>query len=481
MSTLLEELCARAGGISQAEVDHFHRLIAVWQMLADLAFADVLLLAPMADDPDQNLLSLAQIRPLTAQTLYPDDHVGTALLAEFAPEAVKALAKAKIQSGRLDSRGVHRAAIPVRVGDRVPAVLLREGMPFGGRRVSNLEEAYSTCGDMLFYMIADGAFPYEGMEAWEPPRVGEGLMVVDSTGHITFASPNAIAASRRLGVYRELVGRHLDELTGGSDLWSAIEGGTPQGTEVEIGGEVISRRVVPFRLKGRNEGGLVLVQDVTELRRRDRMLMFKDAVIREIHHRVKNNLQTIASLLRLQARRLDSKEAKEALDESVTRIRTIAFVHETLSQASSDFVDFDDVIRGVLRMLEDALGLGDRGVKVTVEGSVGELPAVVATPLSLVMTELVQNAAEHAFVSTDGTDVGGNIQVALDRRDGVLHAEVRDDGVGIAEDFSWEGTGLGLQIVQRLVMDELKGDLELHRGPGTRIEINVPLPGYPAR
>ena len=137
----------------------------------------------------------------------------------------------------------------------------------------------------------------------------------------------------------------------------AIASGTPQGTEVEIGGEVISRRVVPFRLQGKNEGGLVLVQDVTELRRRDRMLMFKDAVIREIHHRVKNNLQTIASLLRLQARRLDSQEAKEALDESVTRIRTIAFVHETLSQASSDFVDFDDVIRGVLRMLEDALGL----------------------------------------------------------------------------------------------------------------------------
>jgi two-component system, sensor histidine kinase PdtaS len=474
MSTLLEELCARAGGITQREVEHFHRLIAVWQMLGDLAFADLLLLAPLADDPDQNLLALAQIRPLTAQTLYPDDHVGTALLAEYAPEAIRALARAKIQSGRVDSRGVQRAAIPVRVGDRVPAVLVREGMPFGGRRVSNLEEAYSTCGDTLLYMIAEGAFPYEGMETWEPPRVGEGLMVVDALGTITYASPNAVAASRRLGVYRELVGRHLAELTGGGTLWSAIEVGRPQGTEVEIGGEVISRRVVPLRLDGHNEGGIILVQDVTELRRRDRMLMFKDAVIREIHHRVKNNLQTIASLLRLQARRLDSKEAKEALDESVTRIRTIAFVHETLSQASSDFVDFDEVIRGVMRMLEDALGLGDRGIKVDVRGEVGELPAVIATPLSLVMTELVQNAAEHAFI-----DSGGNISIALERRDGVLHAEVDDDGVGIGEDFSWEGTGLGLQIVQRLVTDELKGDLEMHRDGGTRVEIDVPLPGYP--
>ena len=476
MATLLEELCARAGDITPREVEHFHRLMAVWQMLADLAFADLLLLAPLKDDPDENLLTLGQIRPLTAQTLYPDDHVGTALLAEFAPEALRALRTAKAQKGRVDSRGVHRAAIPVRVGDRVPAVVVREGMPFGGRRVSDLEEAYQTCADVLFKMISEGAFPYAGVEGWEPPRVGEGLMVVASTGVITFASPNAVAAGRRLNVYKELVGMQLQEITGGPALWAAIDAGKPSEAEVEIGGEVISRRVVPFRLKGHNEGGLVLVQDVTELRRRDRMLLYKDAVIREIHHRVKNNLQTIASLLRLQARRLDSDEAKIALDESVTRIRTIAFVHETLSQASSDLVDFDDVIRGVLRMLEDALGLVERDIKSDVRGEIGELPAAVATPLSLVLTELVQNAAEHAF---DGD--GGTIAVSLERRESALHIEVEDNGVGIEAGFDWDGSGLGLQIVHRLVTDELKGDIAMHRDGGTRVEIDVPLPGYPAR
>jgi two-component sensor histidine kinase len=477
ISTLLEELCARAGGISRQEVEHFHRLITVWQMLADLSFADLLLLAPMEDDPDENLLTLAQIRPLTAQTLYPDDHVGTALIAEYAPEAMRALRTGKMQQGRVDSRGVHREATPVRVGDRVAAVVVREGMPFGGRRVSELEEAYSTCADALVRMISEGAFPYTGMEGWEPPRVGEGIMVVASTGQIAFASPNAVAAGRRLNVYRQLVGMHLEELTGGAALWNAIDSGTPHEAEVEIGGEVISRRVVPFRIKKHNAGGLVLIQDVTELRRRDRQLMYKDAVIREIHHRVKNNLQTIASLLRLQSRRLDSEEAKMALDESVTRIRTIAFVHETLSQASSDLVDFDEVIRGVIRMLEDALGLGELGVKTDVQGEVGELPAAVATPLSLVLTELVQNAAEHAFVE----GAGGNIRISLERRDNVVHGEVEDDGCGIPPDFSWDGAGLGLQIVHRLVTDELKGTIDLHRDGGTRMEIDVPLPGYPTR
>src|SRR5213082_2049885 len=160
MATLLEELCARAGDITPREVEHFHRLMAVWQLLADLAFADLLLLAPLKEDPDENLLTLGQIRPLTAQTLYPDDHVGTALLAEFAPEALRALRTSKPQKGRVDSRGVHRAA-----------VLVREGEPFGGRRVSELEEAYQTCAEILFKMISAGAFPYPGLETWEPPRV----------------------------------------------------------------------------------------------------------------------------------------------------------------------------------------------------------------------------------------------------------------------------------------------------------------------
>jgi hypothetical protein len=131
-------------------------------------------------------------------------------------------------------------------------------------------------------------------------------------------------------------------------------------------------------------------------------------------------------------------------------------------------------------MLEDALGLADRGIKIAVQGECGELPAAVATPLSLVMTELVQNAAEHGF-SEEKEGSGGNITVSLERRDAGLHAEVEDNGIGIGEGFSFEGAGLGLQIVQRLVTDELKGELTMHRDGGTRVEINVPLPDYAQR
>src|SRR5207253_5188233 len=165
------------------------------------------------------------------------------------------------------------------------------------------------------------------------------------------------------------------------------------------------------------------------------------------------------------------------LAEGVTRIRTIAFVHETLSQASSDLVDFGDVMRGVIGMLQDALGLVDRGIKIRFDGEIGELPAGVATPLSLVLTELVQNAAEHAFpLNSCGTS-----HVEMYREDGFLRAEVVVDGEGLPDDFSWEGAGLSLQIVRRLITEELNGTIELHGDGGTHVDIDIALPEYPGR
>jgi two-component sensor histidine kinase len=468
----LEEQCLRAGGISREEIEHFHALVAVWQLLADLCFADMLLLAPIQGDPDGNLLVLAQIRPDTAQTLYQDDHVGTALLREHAPQAVVALATGRPQTGPKDARGVERSAVPVLgpVG-RFAGVLLREGRPFGGRNVSDLEQAYERCAEEIFGMVIQGVFPFAGMADWDSPRPSDGLMVIGPDGQIEFASPNAVAAHRRLGVVGPHAG-HVRELPGGQAILSAMGAGVPQQGEVEVGGSVVGRRFVPFCASGESTGGLLLVQDVTEVRRRDRMVMYKDAVIREINHRVKNNLQTMASLLRLQARRLDSHEGRAALEESVRRISAFALVHEALSETSSDRVDFADVLRGILRMLEDALALGERGVTTSMTGSIGELPAAIATPLALVLTELVQNAAEHAFVGRER----GHIEVSIKAEDVSARATVRDDGIGYSGPGAFVDAGLGLQIVAALVEHDLKGSIKVESDGGATFEVVIPLP-----
>ena len=200
------------------------------------------------------------------------------------------------------------------------------------------------------------------------------------------------------------------------------------------------------------------------------MLLVKDATIREIHHRVKNNLQTVASLLRLQARRLGTNEARAELEESVRRISSIALVHETLSRESTEHVEFDRVAQRVLEMVESSLVNPDRPVRFSLEGSAGELPSEVATPLSLILTELIQNAVEHAFV-----DRGGTVTVELKREDPKLLVFVRDDGEGLPNGFAIEsGANLGLQIVRTLLI-ELAGEISLTSNGGTTVELSIPL------
>src|SRR6201995_4613939 len=158
-------------------------------------------------------------------------------------------------------------------------------------------------------------------------------------------------------------------------------GRAPREAEVDGNGSVVQLRSIPLILGGSRTGALVLVRDVTELRHRERELMTKDATIREIHHRVKNNLQTVAALLRLQARRLNAPEARAALDEAVRRVGSIAIVHETLSHAPEEVVDFDD-IAGRVAMMAGDVSAPEARVAPILRGKFGRLPSAIATPLA---------------------------------------------------------------------------------------------------
>jgi two-component sensor histidine kinase len=228
-----------------------------------------------------------------------------------------------------------------------------------------------------------------------------------------------------------------------------------------------------LRPTGEHLGALVLLRDVTDLRRRDRELLTKDATIREIHHRVKNNLQTVAALLRLQARRLTVPEGREALEEAVRRVGSIAIVHETLSQAFDEYVDFDEVADRLRVMVAE---LSSRGVAVASvrQGSFGTLTAELATPLAMVLTEVLQNAVEHGY----GDGRPGTITMRVRRPTGRLQVDVDDDGKGLPEHFDLAGsTSLGLSIVRTLVESELDGTLDIRsrRTGGTRVTLDLPV------
>jgi two-component sensor histidine kinase len=314
------------------------------------------------------------------------------------------------------------------------------------------------------------------------PQVGDGFVRTAADGVVSYASPNAQSAYRRLGLARDLVGEPFADVTASlvssprgpvdETLTTTLSGRLPREAEYGNAEATVIARVIPLQPDGDVAGAAILLRDVTELRRRERELVTKDATIKEIHHRVKNNLQTVAALLRLQARRFAEPEARLALDEAVRRVASIAIVHETLSQGLDEHVDFDDVCDRLCQMVgEVAAETAQLSTRRT--GSFGQLSAEVATPMAMVLTEIFQNAAEHGFAGRPG-----RLEIDVLRLAGRLQVTIDDDGRGLPADFDPEvSSNLGLSIVRTLVESELDGVITLGSRPdgGTRVMVDIPL------
>jgi len=475
MVTLADRI-RRASDLNADQAEHLRRLCSTWQVLADLSFSDLFLFVPVpANDgwSGDAFEIFAQLRPFTSQTLYPQDMVGTRVTQPEQPIVERAFREGRIwaqdEPVLVDGLPIRMDAVPVRFNGEVIAVVTKEGSPGTWRRPGRLEEVYLEAAERVSLMICNGDFPYHDVPTGDWPRVGDGLFVLNGDGMVTWASPNALSSLRRLGIKHNVLGHFMDDLGfGETPVAASLTSGRILDGELARGDTSVQLRVLPLIKEDRRAGVLVLARDVTELRQKDRMLSVKDATIREIHHRVKNNLQTIASLLRLQGRRLQSEEAKSALRESVLRIGSIALVHETLSEEPSDVAEFTEVARRIAHMVADGLVFPERDIDLTVSGHTGPVAAEVATPLAVALTELLHNAIEHAFVDAHH----GSISVELARDLNDIRVVVRDDGVGMHTP-AFAGPRLGLHIVRTLV-DELGGSFDIVSDGGTCAEIHVP-------
>ncbi|WP_028984865.1 sensor histidine kinase [Sporichthya polymorpha] len=492
----LTELVRASTDLDAADREWLQVLVADWQLLADLSFSDLVLWLPVRDGT--GYLAAAQMRPTTGPTAFHDDLVGSFTARGHRPLLDIAHDEARIvREGDPELRSdvpVRMEAIPVRRAGRVLGVIARNTSLISVRTPSRLELTYIQCAADLARMIAAGLFPHVASTGSVSnvlqdgsPRVGDGLIRLDPDGVVTYASPNALSAYRRLGLATDLVGTHLGTVTAElapthgpvEEALAVVAGGRkPRGLEIETDDVVVGLRAIPLDSPEAHLGAIVLLRDVTDVRRRERELITKDATIREIHHRVKNNLQTVAALLRLQARRLTEPGARTALEEAVRRVGSIAIVHDTLSLSPDENLAFDEVVDRVLAMLSDVSSV-EAGLLPRREGEFGTVAGELATPLSMVLTELLQNALEHGILP------GSQVLVVRARRtpneDGpgeTLYVEVDDDGRGLPPDFDpVSSSNLGLQIVRTLVTGELSGDLEIGARPGggTRVALTIPL------
>lgn len=466
-----------------------HHLVADWQVIADLSFADLLL---VIQNGDGDYVVAEQCRPSTAITLRTEDLLGEKLDISMHDELSEAM-KSETSFHSSVLRSVGRATVcnvyaPIRHNGKTLGLVLRETNLATRESNGRYETESINAGKTLFDMIPRSQFPYHDsvLNQRHNARVADGFIVLEANGIVRYASPNAISCFRRLGGLNTMTGEYLSEF--GTRLLHVndavpeslpliLSGKADIDCELEANHSIVSMRSLPLYGPSERTGAVILCRDVTEVLRREQELQTKNATISEIHHRVKNNLQAVSALLRLQARKTKSSEVRKELEEAQRRVQTIALVHEGLSQTADEVVDFDKVISSLLKMSIE-LASQNQNISIDFVGKFGMLAAQDATPLSLVLTELVTNAVEHGFEDKES----GHIKISVGRGGDNLNIMVEDDGDGIDSESSHgmarsSGSGLGTQLINTFVTNDFGGTVrweQRHEG-GTRVVLDIKL------
>ena len=485
----LRDLATKYSSLEEEEIEWLELLTLDLRLLADLALGDVVLWVPTSDD---NYLAIAHSRPAGSVTLFYRDVIGDLLRADWRELVDQAMLSSnpvlstspawyEENPMRLAAFSVRRRASDNSVEGPF-AVMTVHTSAADTQPASRIGAAFREVASDLIGMIQNGQFPVPGSSRGGEqgaPRAADGLVRVDLDGIATFASPNTQTTFSTLGFRDEIEGENFSEVVAelvkgqfdtNESLPLIAQGKIAKRIEVDARGHTITLRSIPVYRDGAWVGGIVLTRDVTELRQQAQELITKDATIREIHHRVKNNLQTVASLLRVQARRARSEEAKQVLGQAMRRVAAIAVVHDTLSTGLSQIVDFDKVFDRVIGLAAEVASLHNTTVHPHKDGEFGELPSEYATPLALALTEIVTNAVEHGLAGREG-----EVYVTAHRSNERLSVEVIDTGTGLPG--GTVGDGLGTQIVRTLIEGELGGNITWgpDAGGGTRVAIQVPL------
>jgi two-component sensor histidine kinase len=489
---IFSEQIRQQTSVSQPDLEWLTLLMADWQMLADLVFADLVLWLPTNDG---EFIAAGHARPSSSATIFYRDIDGELVRKEWVRQIKQAFTSGKtVNSAEVKDRdgiAIELSIFPVRrpvsprseeVVEQPIAVISCHTNLTEFRSPNKLQLNYLAAGHDLLEMVSDSGFPgfaRAGGARRGSARITDGMLRLNEEGIVTFASPNALSIFNRFGVRGELEGESLATATGSvvskaqsidEGFALVVSGRAPWSIDLESRQMTISARSIPLRKAGKRVGALVLVRDVTAVRKQERELITKDATIREIHHRVKNNLQTVASLLRMQARRSDSQEARDSLDQAMRRVSAIALVHDTLSEGLNQDVNFDEVFDRVMMLASEVAASHGTTVKTLMDGKFGQLRSDIATPLAVALTELVTNAVEHGL---DGRS--GVVHVSAERKAKQVLITVSDNGKGLVD--GKVGDGLGTQIIKTLIEGELRGSIHWFspKEGGARVTIALPL------
>lgn len=465
MKTRIWELCKRYSDLADEDINKLEAMGECLQAIANAEEADVFI--DCLTRTKDKAIVVAEARPHIASSMYLGSVVGKYAFQNNEPAVIRSLelgvATNSMKAITQENKSVVQSVTPIQNHGRTIGVIIIEKditeKVEETKQIKVLAEGY----DKLISAI---------MVELENPEclaeyIDEGIIMVDSLGIVRFRNNIAKYIYENIGYKQEIIGMDYSNIClDNRSFQEVMDGSVYQSREVRIGKSYFKLKII---LLNKSDCKLVImIKDMTLMKEKEKELILKSVAIKEIHHRVKNNLQTIASLLRLQSRRSEIDETKEVINEAMNRILSIASTHELLAQEGLDEVYIMEVIGNIKNNALRCFADKGQDVTVEIEGDDFKVSADTSTSVALIINELLQNSMKYAFKGRER----GEIKIVIKQGLTYSNIYVIDDGIGF-ERKNVRKKSLGLSIVERTVTGKLHGNISIDsNSSGTKVSFD---------
>lgn len=458
----LRKLCLQHTDLTSEDIGLLESMAGQISFVSELTETDIFIDALTSNGVDAIVLAWA---PPHQRSLYRHSVVGELAYATREPAVYQVFSAGKMVR---NVRGVSQEGVPIAQTvvplhnrrQEIIGVLIMEKDITAEVRQEEQVEFLSQTAERLSNTLMSLSMTNSSWEEW----LGNGIFVLNLKGEITYANRNAAQMYRKTRC-QEPLSNDLMRMLGYLSIPDLLEGlKTP--IEISFGADVFLFQCHPLVTYAQLSGCVVSFQDVTELRRKEKQLNMQSAIIKEIHHRVKNNLQNVVSLLRLQMHRSRSKAVQAEFSACINRIYSITQVHDMFSHQSWDSIDLLELAESILTKLTEAFVLPEQKIKTSVQGQPVRISVTQAVPVALAVNELVTNSLKHGI----GSAAYGEISILVEASGETVHILVADSGVALALCGGNQPVcHMGLYIVNMLICDQLDGSFQLERQGGSTV------------
>ena len=304
-----------------------------------------------------------------------------------------------------------------------------------------------------------------------PELIKDGIVIFNNNETVTYANGVAKSIYEKMGFGKNIVGETFQNIVINSvEFNNILKNKKIDVVEISILDMVLSVSYFATLENKKRQNVIMIVRDITQEKSKEQEIILKSVAIKEIHHRVKNNLQTIASLLRIQSRRSKNREVKKILDETISRILSIAITHEVLSEKGFDNLNIREIVDLIYKNYSTKTIDKKEKIEFTIIGDNFNISSEKATAIALVINEIIQNIVDYAFPD----DVAGKVKIFIQKDHFFSRITISDNGVGIPKE-KISSSGLGLMIVEKIIKEQLKGSFEISSevGKGTTVKFEI--------